>query len=137
MEDSVFTKIIKREISSEIVYEDEDTIAFLDIAPANPGHTLVVPKKPARNVFDIDEENWTDLYRTVRRVAPAVRDAAGAAGVNIIMNNEAAAGQEVFHAHVHIIPRFAKDGLTPWPKKEYGEGEKAAVAEKIRAALAS
>lgn len=135
MEDSVFTKIIKREIPAEIVYEDEDTIAFLDISPTNPGHTLVVPKKPARNVFDIDEESWVNLYRVVRKLAPAVRDAAGAEGANIIINNEAAAGQEVFHAHVHIIPRFGNDGLKHWPKKDYKEGEKAAVAEKIRAAL--
>ena len=135
MEESVFTKIIKREIPAEIVYEDENVIAFLDIAPTNPGHTLVVPKKPARNVFDIDEESWGVLFRSVRTIARAVKEAVGADGANISMNNEPAAGQEVFHAHVHIIPRYKTDGLTPWPKKEYKEGEKAAVAKMIRDAL--
>lgn len=135
MEDSVFTKIINREIPAAVVYEDDDVIAFLDITPANPGHTLVVPKKPVRNVFDIGEEEWLSLMRIVRKVAHAVRKAVDAEGVNITMNNEPAAGQTVFHAHIHIIPRYAEDGFSLWPKKQYGEGEKDAVAEKIRASL--
>ncbi len=136
MEDTIFDKIIKREIPAEIVYEDADTLAFLDIAPTNPGHTLVVPKKYSRNVFDINEADWTTLMKVVRKVAHAVRDAVQAEGVNITMNNEPVAGQTVFHAHVHIIPRYAHDGFGLWPKKEYKEGEKQAVAEKIRSKLA-
>lgn len=136
MEDTVFDKIIKREIPAEIVYEDADTIAFLDIAPTNPGHTLVVPKKASRNIFDIDEADWLAVMKVVRKVAHAVKEAVGAEGVNITMNNEPAAGQEVFHAHVHIIPRFSTDGFGLWPKKQYKEGEKQAVAEKIRGELA-
>lgn len=136
MEDTIFAKIIRREIPAEIVYEDEDTLAFLDIAPNNPGHTLVIPKKYARNVLDIGEEDWVAVTRTARTLARAVKDAVGADGVNLMMNNEAAAGQEVFHAHLHIIPRFTTDQYERWPKKEYAEGEKVAVAEKIRANLA-
>lgn len=135
MKDTIFAKIIRREIPAEIVYEDEDTLAFLDIAPNNPGHTLVIPKAYARNVLDIGEEDWLAVMRTARTLARAVKDAVGADGVNLMMNNEAAAGQEVFHAHLHIIPRFTTDQYERWPKKEYGEGEKAAVAQMIRAKL--
>ncbi len=136
MEDTIFMKIIRREIPAEIVYEDDDTLAFLDIAPNNPGHTLVIPKVAARNVFDIDQENWVAVMKTVHKIAGAVKDAVHARGVNIIMNNEAEAGQEVFHAHAHIIPRHAREEFNLWPKKEYKDGEKADVAEKIRANLA-
>lgn len=135
MEDTVFGKIIRRELPADIVYEDEDAIAFLDIAPTNPGHTLVVPKNPSRNVFDIPEDDWVSLMKVVRKVAAAVAGATGAEGVNITMNNEPAAGQVVFHSHIHIIPRYGNDGYRPWPKKEYKEGEKEAVAERIRAKL--
>lgn len=135
MEDTVFAKIIRREIPATIVYEDDDTLAFLDIAPNNPGHTLVIPKNYARNVFDIAEKDWLAVMRTVHKLSPAVREAMGADGVNIIMNNEPAAGQVVFHAHAHIIPRHPEDEFKLWPKKEYKEGEQEAVAEKIRAKL--
>ncbi len=135
MEETVFAKIIRREIPADIVYEDDSVIAFLDIKPNQAGHTLVVPKTYARNIFDIDEHTWSALTDAVRKLAPAVRDAVGAQGVNISMNNEPAAGQIVFHAHVHIIPRFDGDhgynaGHT------YAPGEREAVVEKIRAAIA-
>lgn len=135
MEDTVFAKIIRREIPADIVYEDGDVIAFLDIHPNNPGHTLVVPKQVVRNIFDVTEETFVSLMRAVRRIAPAVRDAVGAQGVNISSNHEAAAGQIVFHLHIHIIPRFTDDGLKPWSGKSYPPGEAQKVAEKIRSAL--
>lgn len=138
MEDTVFAKILRGEIppGAGLIYEDEETLAFLDIKPNNPGHTLVIPKKSVENIFDIDEETLTAVWRTVRRVALAVRDATGAEGLNINTNNGAAAGQVVFHYHVHIIPRFSNDGYTLWHGKEYEPGVAAAVAEKIRQALA-
>src|SRR3989344_8175680 len=123
MEDSVFTKIIRRDIPANIVYEDGDTIAFLDARPNVPGHTLVVPKKQVRNIFDIDDETLASVMRTVRKIAPAVRDAVGAHGVHINSNHEAAAGQVVFHLHFHIIPRFPNDGLTLWHGTPYPPGE--------------
>lgn len=135
MEDSVFMKIVRGEIPADIVYEDQETLAFLDIAPNNPGHVLVIPKEPSRNLFDISEASWAAVMRTVRKLAPAVRDAVGAGGVNIAMNNEAAANQEVFYTHMHIIPRHAGDGVLSYSKKEYGEGEAKKVAEAIRNAL--
>jgi histidine triad (HIT) family protein len=135
MEDSIFTKIIKREVPAEIVYEDADTLAFLDISPSAPGHTLVVPKKPVRNIFDADDDTLAAIMRTVRKIAPAVRDAVGADGLNINSNHEPAAGQVVFHLHVHLIPRHTGDGFEFFPKIEYAKGEMAEVAEKIRAKL--
>ncbi len=136
MEDTIFMKIIRREIPADIVYEDADTMAFLDIHPTNPGHTLVIPKKPSRNIFDIDDETLSAVWRTTRKVAKAVKDAVGAEGLNITTNNEAAAGQIVFHYHVHIIPRFGNDGFRLWPGKPYPNDAVAKeVADKIRQAL--
>lgn len=136
MERTVFEKIIAREIPADIIYEDEDTLAFLDIAPNNPGHTLVVPKTPSRNVFDISEDSWLAMMRTVRKLAPIIKEAVGADGININMNNDAAAGQVVFHTHVHLIPRHEGDGLKHFPQGSYAPGEAEVVREKIRALIA-
>jgi histidine triad (HIT) family protein len=135
--DDIFAKIIAREIPAEILYEDEDAIAILDIAPNNPGHTLVIPKKPIRNVFDADADTWAKVMEVVRQLAPAIRDAMNADGVNIISNHEEAAHQAVFHLHVHIIPRHADDGnwYASWPHQTYAPGQAAETAAKIRAAL--
>lgn len=135
MEDTIFMKIIRREVSADIVYEDADTIAFLDVKPTAPGHTLVVPKKPVRNIFDIDDDTLAAVLRTVRKIAPAVRDAVGAHGVHINSNHEAAAGQIVFHLHFHIIPRHDRNEFSFWPQREYPKGDAATIAEKIRQAL--
>ncbi|MDB5195127.1 MAG: HIT-like protein [Parcubacteria group bacterium] len=137
MDDTIFDKILKREIPAEIVYEDEETLAFLDIAPNNPGHTLVIPKAPSRNIFDISESSWLAVMKTVRLLAPVIREAVGAEGINIAMNNERAADQEVFHTHVHIIPRYHGDGVLSFTKKKYAEGEMATVANKIRTMVGS
>lgn len=129
----VFQKIIDRALPAEIVYEDEHTLAFLDAHPVHPGHTLVVPKKFARNLLDIDHDSYTAVMETVRTLAPVVRDAVEAEGINVHINNEPAAGQVVFHFHVHIIPRYSDDGFTHWHgKRPYKDGEAAVVAEKIR-----
>lgn len=134
MEETIFSKIIRHEIPADIVYEDNDVIAFLDIRPNQPGHTLVIPKAYARNIFDISTDEWVKLAEAVRKIAPAVRDAMHADGVNISMNNEPAAGQIVFHAHVHIIPRFDRDsGYNGGPA--YKPGEASEVASAIRAKL--
>ena len=135
MEKTVFMKIIDRELPAEIVYEDEHTLAFLDIAPTEIGHTLVVPKKSAVNVFDIDEESWLAVMRTVRMIAPIVRDAVGAKGVHISSNHGEEAGQIVPHLHMHIIPRHNRSDFEFWPHKEYADGEATEVADKIKALL--
>ncbi len=134
--DDIFLKIIRGEVPSAKIYEDEHTFAFLDIRPANKGHTLVVPKTHARNVFDIDAETFAHMARSAQRVARALKDVLGAPGVNITMNNESAAGQDVFHAHMHVIPRFEDDHVfARAPHVHYGEGEMEEVAAKIRKAL--
>ena len=135
MEDTIFMKIIRREVPADIVYEDADTIAFLDVKPTAPGHTLVVPKKPVRNIFDVDDDTLAAVMRTVRKIAPAVRDAVGAHGVHVNSNHEAAAGQIVFHLHFHIIPRHDRNEFSFWPQHEYPKSSAAVLAEKIRQAL--
>ncbi len=134
--DDLFLKIVRGEIPSAKVYEDERTYAFLDIHPNNKGHVLVVPKEKFRNIFDLDRETFLAMAAAAHMIARALKESLGADGVNIVMNNEPAAGQEVFHAHMHIIPRFENDGVFGNLKKtSYAEGEINMFAEKIRTAL--
>lgn len=135
MDDCIFCKIISGEIPAEKVYEDADTLAFLDIKPNNPGHTLVIPKKHYRNIFDIPEDEWLKVMKTVHFLAPKIKEAVGADGVNITTNNEPAAHQVVMHSHVHIIPRMHGDPHKPWVGTPYKEGEAEKVAQKIRSEL--
>jgi histidine triad (HIT) family protein len=136
MEDTIFMKIIRREIPAEIVYEDDNTLAFLDIKPTTIGHTLVIPKKPFQNIFDVDEETLAAVMRTVRKISPAVQGAVGAHGVHINSNHGEAAGQIVNHLHIHIIPRHSRDEFSFWPQNDYPNSTSAAeIAEKIRARI--
>ena len=128
MEDTIFMKIIRREVPADIVYEDDDTMAFLDVKPVAPGHTLVIPKKSVRNIFDADDATLVAVMRTVRKIAPAVRDAVGAKGVHINSNHEAAAGQVVFHLHFHIVPRHSRDEFNFWPHKDLPKDAAAVLA---------
>ncbi len=137
MGDTIFAKIICREIPAEIIYENDTTLAFLDIKPVNPGHTLVIPKRWSKNVLAISADDWAEVMETVRILAPAIVRAVGAEGINIMMNNESAAGQLVFHSHVHLIPRFEGDGFEHWPGTPYEEGVMVHTAESIRTALVS
>lgn len=133
--DDIFEKIARHEVPADIIYEDEDTVAFLDIMPDVPGHTLVIPKKKARNIFDIDAESWSNVAETARKIAPVVRDAVGATGMQIRMNNEPSAGQVVFHLHVHLIP-FHEGQPKNFPTKQGSTPEeRAQLAEKLRALL--
>lgn len=135
MEDCLFCKIINREIPAEIIYENDDTLAFLDIKPNNIGHTLVIPKQHSRDFASTDPQIVAAIANTVHRVAPAVLRAVGAPGFNIAVNNGAVAGQVIFHTHWHIIPRFSDDGYEVWHGREYKEGEMAEVAQHIRTQL--
>lgn len=133
--DCLFCKILKREIPAQIVYEDQDTLAFLDINPVNPGHTLVIPKKHSSDVFEIDEKDWAAVMKTSRIVAHALERALKTDGINLGMNNRAGAGQVIFHAHVHVMPRFIGDPHSLWPGKPYAKGEFEKTAKKIRESL--
>ena len=134
---NVFAKVLRGEIPSTKVYEDDATLAFMDIMPRCEGHTLVIPKTPARNVLDASTEQLTACLATVQKIGRAHLKAFGAQGVTVLQFNEAAGGQVVFHLHFHVIPRF--DGLPLAPHT--GRMEKpelvAAAAAKIVQALAS
>lgn len=115
MEKTIFEKIVDREIPANIVWENDNFLAFLDIEPKTLGHTLVIPKKPYKNLLEIPDEIAGEYLKTIRNTAKAVKNALDADGFNIIMNNEPAGHQEVFHAHTHIIPRFNNDGVNIAP----------------------
>lgn len=110
---NIFAKILRGEIPCHKVYEDAATLAIMDVMPQTDGHTLVIPKSPSRNLLDADPAALGALMATVRKVAIAVRAAFDAEGILIKQFNEAAAGQTVFHLHVHILPRFAATDLRP------------------------
>ena len=100
----IFCKIVQKKAPASIVYEDEKVVAFLSIQPINVGHTLVVPKAHYENIHDIPDEEVSHLYKIVKKLAPAVKKAVEAEGIRIVQNNGEAAGQVIFHLHVHIIP---------------------------------
>jgi len=131
-DDNIFAKILRGELPCHKVYEDDHSFAFLDIMPRADGHTLVIPKAKAQNIYDIEPDALSELIGTVAKLAPAVRDAMGAEGILIQQFNEAAAGQMVFHIHFHIVPRWA--GTALWPPAERVEDDDvlARHAEKIR-----
>jgi histidine triad (HIT) family protein len=136
MEDCIFCKIAAHTIPAEIVYEDADTISFLDIEPMNDGHTLVIPKAHAQDLLSIPEETWLRVTATVHKVAQAVEKVLSPDGINIVMNNRPAAGQVVFHAHVHIVPRKQGDGhLKAAYKKKLESDGATELGKQIRAEL--
>lgn len=134
-DNNIFAKILRGEMPCHKVYENDDFIAFMDVMPQAPGHTLVVPKAPSRNLLDADVDVLEKLLPFTQRIARAVRDAFQADGITVMQFNEPAGGQTVFHLHVHVIPRH--DGVPL--KRHEGGMEKSDVlienADKIRAAL--
>lgn len=134
MNDCVFCKIIKSEIPVDKIYEDENFLAFLDINPNNPGHTLLIPKVHYKDIYELPDKVLSQIGPLIKKLAVSVKQGVRSDGINIIMNNESAAGQIVPHAHFHIIPRFTNDGLRHWPGKPYANKE---VATKIAAKIKS
>ena len=133
MNDCVFCKIAQGEIPADKIYEDDNFFAFLDINPVNYGHALVTPKNHYENIYSLPDEILCNIGLLVKKISIAVKQGVNANGINIIMNNDGAAGQIVPHAHFHIIPRFANDGLWHWPGKSYpNKEEPAKIAEKIK-----
>jgi len=110
-------------------------MAFLDIAPVNKGHVLVVPKIHSDDFLSTDDEIIEKVFKISKRIGDAVMTATEAKGINFSINNGAAAGQIIFHLHIHIIPRFNNDGFEPWAKTSYQEGEMKEYAEKIKNTL--
>ncbi len=135
MENCIFCKIISGEIPALKVYEGDHTLAFLDIKPNNPGHALVIPKDHFENIYTLPDETLARMALSVKKVALAVKEAVSADGINISMNNEESAGQEIFHAHIHVIPRKEGDGFKHFPTTLYEEGEAEDVAKRIISSL--
>jgi histidine triad (HIT) family protein len=132
---NIFAKILRGEMPAYIVYEDDDTLAMLDIMPQADGHTLVLPRAPAENLFDLNDAAAAAVMRTARRIAVAAKQAFGADGIRIMQFNGEAAGQTVFHYHLHVIPCQAGHAL-----RGHGRGMAEAKtlelhAQRIRAAL--
>lgn len=112
-DDCIFCSIVAGDLPARTVYETDDVLAFLDATPLAPGHTLVIPKAHARHVGDLDDDLASDLFAAVTELTPRVQDAVDADAANVGINDGEAAGQEVPHVHVHVIPRFEGDGGAP------------------------
>jgi len=134
---NIFAKVLRGEIPCHKLYEDEDTLAFLDIMPRAQGHALVVTKEKARDLFDVSPKALARLMEVVQKLAPKIKEAVGAEGVLIQQFNGAAAGQTVFHLHVHIVPRKEGEVLKPPASIKEDQSKLAATAEKIRKKLGS
>jgi histidine triad (HIT) family protein len=134
-QNNIFAKILRGELPCHKVYEDDRTFAFLDIMPRAPGHTLVLPKAPARNVLDVAPDDIAAVIKTAQKIAKVSVQVFGADGVTIQQFNEAAGGQVVFHLHVHVIPR--KDGIAMKPPATVKEAPEvlAEQAKKLAVAL--
>jgi histidine triad (HIT) family protein len=132
---NVFAKILRGELPAHKLYEDADTLAFMDIMPRADGHCLVIPKTPARNVLDATPAQLAACIATVQRMSRAVMVAFGAEGVTIQQFNESAGGQVVFHLHYHVLPRHDGVALRPHSQQMEKPEVLAANADKIRAAL--
>ena len=132
---NIFAKILKGELPSHKVYEDDHTLAFMDLMPQTPGHTLVIPKFPCKDIFDLDDSYLAPLLSSTRKVAKAVKLAFNSQGVMLFQLNGAAAGQTVFHLHFHIVPRQDGVDLSLHARAPAAQEELKENATKIRSAL--
>nr|WP_250808867.1 HIT family protein [Neorhizobium tomejilense] len=128
---NIFGKILRGEIPCHRVYEDDDTLAFMDVMPQSPGHLLVVPKAPSRNILDADPAVLSKVIPVVQKLARAAKEAFEADGITVIQFNEPAAGQTVYHLHFHVVPRYEGQPLKPHSGEMENNDVLAANAEKI------
>lgn len=136
MDECIFCKIIKGEIPSTKLYEDDDVLAFLDINPANEGHSLIMPKKHYEKLNDIPAEELKKIIEVVQKISKAVEKGINPQGYNILMSNGEAAEQVILHAHIHVIPRYSTDDFKlTWTHRVYGEGGAEEYKEKITKSL--
>lgn len=134
-ENNIFAKLIRGDIPSIRVYEDDDVVAFMDVMPQGVGHTLIVPRKGSRNLLDAEPETLAKLIKVVQKIAKAVKKAFNADGVTVMQFNEPASGQTVFHLHFHVIPRFENVPLKPHSGEPVDTKTLEESAAKIRVAL--
>jgi len=136
MADCVFCKIMAKQIPASVVHEDQHTLAFMDLGQVNPGHVLVALKAHAENVYALDDAQAGAVFRSVARVSRAIRAAFAPQGLSVYQANGKAAGQTVFHLHVHLVPRHDGDGMElSWPVKNPPRDKLEEAAAKIRAQL--
>jgi histidine triad (HIT) family protein len=137
-ESCIFCKIARKQVPASIIYEDETVMAFLDIQPLNEGHTLVIPKKHYVDIFDIPEDQLSKVYKVAKQVSAAIKKAANSDGISIIQQNGKAAGQDIFHFHVHAVPRFEGQKLPSFSTlKEVERAKLNDTAKKIKQQLKS
>ena len=135
-DDCIFCKLANGVFPTNKLYEDDDFTVILDAAPANKGHALILPKQHYDNLFEIDDEVSAKVLPLAKKIATALKDELGCDGVNVVQNNGVAAGQTVFHFHVHVIPRYDNDNCgLGWPQKEVDNDEQAELAAKLSARL--
>jgi histidine triad (HIT) family protein len=135
-QNNIFAKILRGELPAYKVYEDDKALAFLDIMPRAPGHTLVIPKAPARNLLDVEVPDLAHVMQVAQKIARAGMKAFSADGITVQQFNEKAGGQVVFHLHVHVIPRKDDEAMKPPATFKEAPENLAAHAEKLKAALA-
>jgi histidine triad (HIT) family protein len=133
--DNVFAKIIRGEVPSHKVYEDDRAVAFLDIMPRSPGHTLVLPKAHARNILDVDPDDLAHVAKVAQKVAKAAMNVFAADGITVQQFSEAAGGQMVFHLHIHVMPRQHGVALKPPASVKEDAAVLADQASRLAAAL--
>lgn len=134
--DCIFCKILNEEIKTRTpIYADEHSFVFLSNAPVSHGHALVIPQDHFENMLEIPDDYLAQMAPVIKKTAQAVKDATGATGVNVSINNGHSAGQVVLHAHFHVIPRFNGDGFKHWDGKSYSGDQDVEIAEKIKSAI--
>lgn len=131
MDTCIFCKILKKEISSYKIYENDSVLAFLDVLPMSPGHTIVVPKNHVADVEEVSFEQFSEMTRAVKIIGEAMMKGLGVEGYSVFLDNKSAANQHVPHVHFHIVPRKEGDGFERWAQSAYSEGEADFVATKI------
>jgi len=135
-ESCIFCKIVRKQAPASIIFEDELVIAFLDIKPLNLGHVLVIPKAHSVDIFDIPASELSDVHKVVQLVSGAIKKATNADGISIIQQNGRAAGQDIFHLHVHVVPRFEGQKMPRFSDlKEVDRTKLDDIAKKIRKLL--
>jgi histidine triad (HIT) family protein len=133
--DCIFCKIINEDIPSYKVYEDKEVMAFFDILPVSPGHTIVVPRSHVADLEDLSDTEFCAMTRVIKKIGGAMLEGLGVKGYSVYLDNKSAANQHVPHVHFHIVPRAEGDGLERWPQSGYNEGDAEFYLNKIKKEL--
>ncbi|MBU2523341.1 MAG: HIT family protein [Nanoarchaeota archaeon] len=136
MDDCIFCKIVKGEISCSKIYEDDSTFSFLDINPVNPGHTLIIPKRHYANFLEIPEKELENIIKTIKKIFPGILKSLNAPASNIVQSNGKDAGQDIPHIHFHLIPRYKGDNREiKWKTEKISSEDMQEIANKIKREL--